>query len=483
MTASATNKTAAELRNELNCPVIDNDSHTMEIPAVLAEYVRQLGSGADADAYLEWTGKVTAPQYGRGHNANLAERTDAWIGKSSWWSNTVNSYDRATSQLPKLYAERMESLGFDFAIVYPTLGLFSNRAEDDRLRPIYCRATNMHTIDTFKGLHDKMAPIGVIPFGNPTEALEELEFLAENGFKAALLSSASQRDIPKLRREKPEVADHLKRLDFYGLDSIYDYDPFWRRAEELGMPLSFHGQTLGSWGGVSMPSNHIFHRVSKIGVQYPELATSLMLGGVTTRFPKLKFQFAEAGVGWLTCHYMKMQELWGKRGKNIEQYNPALLDVPYLKEQVMKYGTEMDKKHIGFFDGLKDGLVEPEVLNEFGLLGVSNQTELKEHYESRFYAGCEADDWGLVHAFGPNPRGIQLKMTFGSDVGHWDVADCNDIMHEALELRDEGLITEKQAKKFLFANAAELYTTVNPDFFKGTVLEKKVWEQLEIERS
>ena len=38
----------------------------------------------------------------------------------------------------------------------------------------------------------------------------------------------------------------------------------------------------------------------------------------------------------------------------------------------------------------------------------------------------------------------------------------------------EELITEDDFKDFTFANAAELHASMNPDFFKGTVIEKDV---------
>jgi len=42
----------------------------------------------------------------------------------------------------------------------------------------------------------------------------------------------------------PDAAHLLRRPDYFGLDSAYDYDPVWAKAAELGVAVTFHaGQT------------------------------------------------------------------------------------------------------------------------------------------------------------------------------------------------------------------------------------------------
>ena len=61
---------------------------------------------------------------------------------------------------------------------------------------------------------------------------------------------------------------------------------------------------------------------------------------------------------------------------------------------------------------------------------------------------------------------------FSSDIGHWDVTDIGDVVPEAYELVDEGLLSERDFRRFVFENPAGLYLRANPDFFRGTTLEK-----------
>ena len=45
-----------------------------------------------------------------------------------------------------------------------------------------------------------------------------------------------------------------------------------------------------------------------------------------------------------------------------------------------------------------------------------------------------------------------------------------EVAEEAHELVDDGVITEEDFRDFVFTNPARLWTDMNPDFFKGTVV-------------
>jgi hypothetical protein len=67
-----------------------------------------------------------------------------------------------------------------------------------------------------------------------------------------------------------------------------------------------------------------------------------------------------------------------------------------------------------------------------------------------------------------------VRAMFGSDVGHWDVTDVGDVVVEAWELVEDGLITEEDFREFVFWNPVELHARTNPDFFAGTRVEADV---------
>jgi hypothetical protein len=94
--------------------------------------------------------------------------------------------------------------------------------------------------------------------------------------------------------------------------------------------------------------------------------------------------------------------------------------------------------------------------------------------------GCEGDDRMVAAGFDTelNPYGVRLNAMFGSDIGHFDVEDMREVLEEAHETVDEGLMTDDDFRDFAFANAVRLHGGMNPDFFVGTVVEKEAAEVL-----
>jgi hypothetical protein len=60
---------------------------------------------------------------------------------------------------------------------------------------------------------------------------------------------------------------------------------------------------------------------------------------------------------------------------------------------------------------------------------------------------------------------------FGSDIGHWDVPVMADVLEEVYEPVDDGLVTADDLRDFVFADPVRLWTSTNPRFFAGTVVE------------
>ena len=53
-----------------------------------------------------------------------------------------------------------------------------------------------------------------------------------------------------------------------------------------------------------------------------------------------------------------------------------------------------------------------------------------------------------------------------------------EVVPEAYELVEHGLISEADFRDFMFANAVRFWGEVNPDFFKGTSVERAAAEVL-----
>ena len=112
-------------------------------------------------------------------------------------------------------------------------------------------------------------------------------------------------------------------------------------------------------------------------------------------------------------------------------------------------------------------------LDDYAACKIARAEDLRGLFVENFYFGCEADDPMNAWAFKRqcNPFGARLHALFGSDIGHFDVPNMADVVPEAYELVEDGLISEGDFRDFVFANPVRFWGEANPNFFKGTMVE------------
>jgi len=471
---------SAAIRARMNHPIIDSDGHTVEFELAFLDYLREVGGPAVVERYLTHRGKMAetalSPSYQRLSEAERRERRSL---RYPWWTlPTKNVLDRATATLPRLLYERMEELGLDFSVLYPTAGLFFPHSSDEELRRASCRALNMFHADYFRAYADRMTPAAAIPMHTPQEAIEELEYAVNGlGMKAIMMAGYVRRPIRAIARKNPEAARHALWLDTFGLDSEHEYDPVWAKCVELKVPPTFHSVSIGLGSRTSI-SNYMYNHIGHFAAAGDALCKSLFFGGVTRRFPTLKFAFLECGVGWGCSLYADLIGHWKKRNAQaLENYNPAHLNGEQLLDFYRRYGDRLVQTHIGEALtglGLRERGGDPALLDDWRQCGITKAEDFREAFTPHFYFGCEADDPMNARAFQGNPFGARLRAIFSSDIGHWDVPDMREVVKEAYELVEEGLISERDFRDFMFVNPVTLWTSMNPDFFNGTVVENAV---------
>jgi predicted TIM-barrel fold metal-dependent hydrolase len=467
--------TSSEIRRRLGHPVIDIDGHMAEHFPTLAPYVENEGLSLDHPSL-----KHLLPGYRATdrtwHEQSADERAATRTPRGPWWGSPARqTVDLATALFPELLYERLDELGIDFGVIYPSLGLLFLHDPDERYRRGMCRALNRANAATFAPLADRLTPVAAIPMHTPDEAIAELEFaVAELGFRAVLCAGYVQRPFAALADKDPEVSRYAFWLDQFGVDSDFDYDPVWAKALELGVSVAFHSGFIGMTPYRSI-SSYMFNHLSMLANGQQSLAKSLFLGGVTRRFPDMNFVFLEGGVAWAATLYSDIIGHWEKRNLNAlrRDLDPALIDRALLGRMMARYAPDARPVR----GGLADRPAEPEeTLDEWAACGIGTAEDIKNLFVDRFYFGCEADDPLTSMAFntGVNPFGAELKAMMGSDVAHWDVPDMTEVLEEAWEMVDHGWIDEGAFKKFTFTNPVRFYTDTNPAFFKGTVVEAAV---------
>ncbi|MGH7840669.1 MAG: amidohydrolase family protein [Candidatus Binataceae bacterium] len=474
---SAAKSRSAEIRERVGHPIIDSDGHVVEFEPALLDYIRDVGGSAILERYK--TAFDTA-FYFRWNHLTPAERREARAPRPVFWPYPAkNTYDRATAALPRLLYQRLDEMGLDFTILNPSQGLFAPHIEDDELRQVVCRAFNNYHAEIFREYADRITPAACVPMHTPAEAIAELEHMAGLGLKVAMMAAFVKRPIPALAKQAPHLARHLTWMDNLCLDSEYDYDPVWAKCVELKITPSFHSFGL-NWGMRTSISNFMYNQIGHFAAAAEGICKALFLGGVTRRFPTLKFAFKEGGVGWAVSLYCALYERWHKRNlKTLDNVNPKNLDRELFRRLCREYGD-------GFTAGRLDGELflselegggggDPSEWDEWRHCGIDCAADIYDRFVPNFFFGCEGDDRITSWAFDArrNPHGARLNAIYGSDLGHYDLLDMRDAAAEAYEGVEHGLMSEADFRDFVFTNPVKLHCGMNPRFFEGTVVENQ----------
>jgi predicted TIM-barrel fold metal-dependent hydrolase len=456
---------ARQVRDSVGHSVIDADAHHVEISVAFADFVRDHGEGKLLDdpavqaAGLSDAGGERVPTLDERRRLNLSARP-------VWWT-PGDTLDYASVTMPKLYRERLQEAGIDFAVVYPSRGLTLLSMEDEDTRVGLARLYNEYVAQVYGPYRDRLSPVAVIPTRTPAEGIAALEHAAGLGLKAMLIPSFNWRPIPAFADAPAEYRSRLQRMDAYGLDSDHDYDPFWAKAVELDLPLSCHTSGFKLTGHFS-PSNYSF-AAGHFAAVGEATAKSLFLGGVLSRFPALRIGLLEGGVAVGVRVYGELVSRFEKRaGAGLGRLNPARIDAAEVRRLaathspgLLKYRPEQLVPGVSAADGQVD---------DFAAAGVTSAKDIADVFSRSLFWGCEGDDplVGLAYDERVIPLGARLRPMMGSDLGHWDVPSFTLPLVEAYELVEDGILTPAQFEEFTCANAALYY---GAGCFAGTAVE------------
>ncbi len=467
---------SAAVRARLAHPIIDSDGHQMESATILTDYLKRVGGPSLVERYRKTTVDALSTDW---RSMTPTERRAQCAIRPTWWAVPArNTRDLATALFPRLFHSRMEELGLDLSVIYPTLGLVALQIDDAELRTSVCRALNLMKRDMFDGLTNRLIPVATIPMHTPAEALAELDYaVGELKFRAIMMASYVKRPVEAALRISLEAARYSYWMDTFGLDSQYDYDPVWAKCAELGVMPTFHSLGYG-WGSRATPSSYLHNHLGNFASSADAICRGLFLGGVPKRFPQLKFAFMEGGVAWARNLYCDLLSHWTKRNPvALENYNPAATNSAEFMGLADRWGGEFAGRAAEILAGqqhLSQRGDDPLIHDEWAPSDITGPADISEVFSRQFYFGCEGDDplntlalpSGHGDAFGP-----RLRTLYGSDLGHWDVPEMNEAAEEAYELVEHGQLDAEAFRAMVFDNAVEFWTCGNRDFFKGTAVE------------
>src|SRR5437879_4199333 len=299
----------AAIRGRLDHPIVDGDGHLLELMPLVFDYVREQ-AGDDVMRRLQSFNRA------RFSASEGYAPTRVFHGLPA-----ENTLDRMTVTLPDLLYARLDEIGIDFALLYPSFGLTVLGYHEAEIRQAAARALNTYYAEQYAHVRDRLEPVAVIPTFTPEEAIAELRYaVGELGLKAVVMNGV----IP--RAEQPDGTPR-PWVDNLGHGSLHDYDPVWATCAELGVMPAFHGIGYG-WGSRVSSTNYVANHLGNFAAAQEAVCRSLLMGGAMRRFPDLRFTFLEGGASWACQLFADLLGHYEKRNaKAVGAYDDARIDV------------------------------------------------------------------------------------------------------------------------------------------------------------
>ena len=131
MSQTPVNPSAETVRSAIDHPIIDADGHCLEYLPLVREILRDLAGESVEKSFWQTFEQMRAVAH-----TSARDRQSLAIMRPPWWATPIrNTLDFATATMPRLLYSRLDELGIDFAVVYPTLALGFPSIQNDELRP------------------------------------------------------------------------------------------------------------------------------------------------------------------------------------------------------------------------------------------------------------------------------------------------------------------------------------------------------------
>ena len=291
---------------------------------------------------------------------------------------------------------------------------------------------------------------------DPAEAVRELRrCVLELGMPGVSVA-------PNLPQPHPNAPDTYPNVRVPKALSHPDFDPIWEEAERLDVAIGIHGAPgcqLAAGTADQLDTFTLVHVFANRSMQQMAIA-KLIFDGVMERYPRLRFGFLEAGVGWFPDLIHSFHEHWEKRIENFDPtVEPSIRDIltEFAKEPHPKGDRRLLSKvrQLASILGSKsEGMVDPEELEAFRYEHPNLPRDPYEYVErGQIFLSFEPGDPAVEYlpaAMGDVGRRLSCVAI---DYGHWDaeLAGCVD----AVASRPG--IDAEYAARLLSLNALDFY--------------------------
>lgn len=438
--------------------VVDADSHKCENPAVFFEYVpreyrRRLSLSRDRFGEQRFAILDRNPEPS-GLDLRRVFPQPEGLGKG-----TYRPYHEETTiggLFNQIRISHMDRERVDHQVVYGSMPLSFSSLVDSELAIGLCRAYNDYIHEDCRAYGDRLHPVGVLPLQDPGAAASELRRCVED------LGMVAVSIAPNLPIPHPAAPDRYPHIRVPKPLSHPDFFPIYEEAQRLDVAIGIHGAPgMQLAGGCSdqLETFTLVHVFANRSMQQMALAR-LIFDGVLEAFPRLRFGFLEAGVGWLPDFVQNLHEHWKKR---IVEFDPAVQ--PSIGEFLWHFAREragsgdlsLLRKARALMSVLASGPEEkasPPELQAFLYEHPKLCRDPREYVErGQVFLTFEPDD--PAPAYLPAAMGEVGRRICGMaiDYGHWDatLADC------VAAVAENPRIDPDHAARLLAGNALDFY--------------------------
>jgi predicted TIM-barrel fold metal-dependent hydrolase len=272
----------------------------------------------------------------------------------------------------------MDELGLHRALMFPTLAnlLEYSLEGDPDLTHVAVHAVNqwLHDRWSFDYMH-RIITVPVITLPIVEEAIRELEWVLERGARAILV--------------RPAPATGLRGSRSIALE---EFDPFWARVEEAGIPVCMHasfeplthyyetwepGRTDSAFKPTPLKQLLLQHR------EIEDAVAAMICHGALSRFPRLRVFSVENGAGWvpnllhqLDLAYRKMPRDFAEHP--VEVFRRNVYVNPFWEDDIAALVELLGSSRVLFGSDYPhpEGLAEPlSYLDDLAAAGISDDDQ------------------------------------------------------------------------------------------------------------
>jgi len=226
---------------------------------------------------------------------------------------------------PAARLQDMDAEGIDVSVLFPTMFLVWPLADNPALVRALCRAYNDWVAAKCAASGGRLRWVATMPLPDVEGSVHEIHRIEKLG-ASGVMTLGTAGTLP--------LSD--RRLD-----------PFYRELEERGLPLCVHV------GWSFPPVSNLYDNVYEAMITPFALPifmgfSSLLIGGVLERFPRLKAGFFEAGVEWVPYWLDRMERFYrqppgGSKKTDLPARNPR----EYVQAGRVFFSCELDEARIG----------------------------------------------------------------------------------------------------------------------------------------